>query len=615
MKKQFRRSILAGLSLVSCSLLAGSLTSVALATSPNATAIVQLPTDAALYYGSLTTTFMPDGQLLALDSSNNLLITMHADGTHQSVLATIPAPSAMPALAYNSHLNLIVGAAGSGSLSTLYTYTPAGQLVGTVDVHTLFSSVSSIAVTPQGDLIIGGALLFNDPTSHHGLYKVQLSYTSGSSPSISITSSTLLYAGAVTGVAVAASGTIYACTPDALVSMASDGSAQQEISGNRNCRAPSVSGSTLYDAAPSTTQMYGDNLQSVSLTTGQTTVLRTMSLLAMRPFITGRYTGISVNPANVIGGTPGGLTLTELNLQPIPLRLSDEQCPTIYSTDATGGSAKVIALGSQYHLARFVNAVADPSSNYFYVTDQFGGRVLAISPDGTNQRVVISNFRSPASWDVNHVGTYPAVVAPDSKNKYLFVLDGSNVSVVRRFPLAGADFSSSIPRLAARATPTVRGSSSTLYPNSLAVNGSLLYLGYMNKVFSETEMGSTPKTVLTLPTSSTIDFMTTGPDKNIYVGAHGATTSIVILSPTGKVVRTLKLGVAGNPVSIAVDNAGHVFFTDPSGGLNMIAASGVGGVRHLLNGDYTGVAANGQGTILLLSRTEIAATTASRLLN
>jgi len=574
-----------------------------------------LPTDAALYYGALATTFLPNGQLLALDSSNNKLITMHADGTHQSVLATIPGPSATPAIAFNSNLNLIFGAAGSGNTSALYAYTPAGQLVGTVDVQSLLSTVASIAVTPQGDLIIGGGLLFNNPTSNHGLYKVQLSYTSGSSPSISITSSTSLYASAVTGVAVSASGTIYACTPDALVSMASDGSAQQEISGNRNCRAPIISGSTLYDAAPSTTQMYGDNLQSVSLVTGQTTVLRTMSLTAMRPIITGRYTDISINPTNVIGGTPGGLTLTELNLQPIPGRLSDEQCPTIYSTDATGGSGKVIALGNQYQLARFVNAVADPISNNFYVTDQFGGRVLSISPDGSSQHVVISNFRVPTGWDTRHVGTYPTVVAPDPTHKYLFVLDGSNVSVIRRFPLAGAAFSNSIPKLATRATPTVRGSSSTLYPNSMAVNGSMLYLGFMNRIFSETETGSAPKTVLTLPTSSTIDFITTGPDKNIYVGAHGATTSIVILSPKGKVVRTLNLGAAGNPVSIAADKAGHIFFTDPSGGLNMIAASGVGGVRHLLDGGYTGVAANGTGTILLLSRTEVDATTASRLLN
>lgn len=615
MPRNIRSSGLTGITLVVASLLAATFATVASATSSKATAVMQLPTDASGFSAHLSTAFLPNGQLLALAPENKQLIIMQADGTAQSILATIDAPNVTGALAFDASRNLILGASVGSNSSSLYAFTPSGQAAGSVDVSNLVRQVNSIQVTPQGDVLIAGDFVNNDPTSNHGLYRLSLTYNSGANPSLTVNSSTVIYSSAVTGVAVGSDGTIYACTRGDLVSMASDGSSVETISGNRACRAPIVAGSTLYDAAPSVTQLAADNLQSVSLITKQTTVLQTMSTIIMRPWITGLFWDISVNPSNVVGATPGGLTLSEENAQPIPISISDEFLPTLYSADATGGKAKVIAVGSQRNSNRFVNVVANQTTHDFYITDQFGGRILAMSPDGTNQRVVVSNFRSPGGGDLHHVGTYPAIVAADPTHKYLFVLDGTNISTIRRFPIAGAEFSNSIPKLATRSTPTVHGSSGTLYATSIAVNGSLVYLGFSNAVYSETETGSAPKTVLSLPTGTTINFIATGADKNIYVGAHGSTNSIVVLSPAGKTLRTIKLGTSANPAVITADNANHVFFIDQFGGLNEVAATGVGGVRHIMDGAFTGVAANSNGTIMLLTRTEVDATTATRLLS
>ncbi len=595
-----RRGVLAGSLLLGTTLLAAG---EAAASAPTFTTIAQLPTAIDSHNESFEfhPAFLPNGQLAVFDTFLNTISVMNADGTDQQPIASLPLNVDGSNLIYDTSLKALAIVADRPTISsTLELFSPSGSLLASLDVSSTVQNVTSLAQGPGGEVLLG---------STTGLYGVNVQMSSSSPAVYSLGNSNNIASGPVTG-AAATSTDIFVCTTGAMQEYTVSGSFVTNISGNSGCSSPTIDGGSLLDFAGSTTMLFTQNLQSMSMSTFATSTLATLGYQYAPGFTTGSYEDLAVMPSNVVGGTPGGLILSELNTQSIPNSAGRALLPLLYATNASGalGSYKCIAVASTPNDLRYVNVIANPVANTFDFVDQWGGTVTQVSSSGAQATNIIYNYRAPDLLSTDQFGYYPVSAAIDAKKKYLFTLDAMNR--VRRFASTGGSGLQGA-LLATRQVAGSPGSTVPLLATSLAVNNSLVYLGFNNDVYSETETGSAPKRVLAAPQYDTIASMKSGPNGDLLITATGAVPELYVYSSTGKLVKSIKWSF-GEPASSDIDSSGHVWIVSSTGDLyeSTLTSSRV---TKVTTGNFTDVATSSNGTIMLVEPTTVVATTAVQL--
>jgi hypothetical protein len=582
------------------------------ASSPSFTTHSTLPTNSlgGQSDSTFTATFLPNGEALVVDSSTGSLIEMNADGTNQHLFAAVPPtidgiPTFPYAVSYDASLNLVMAVSEVPTVgSFIDAFTSTGTFVGQVNVTSYLEYVTSMSSAPNGDVLIGGT---------GGLFDVNVNYTATPTPSLSLNTATQILSTTVDGEAARTIDDILVCTPSNLIEVNGAGVTLNTFSGDANCTDPVLDGGTLFVNVPGN-PFLDNQIRSVALSTGTTTVVAGLSATNGLPFPSGIFTSISVMPSNVVNATPGNLFVGENLFQLAQGTANNTNDQALVNMSPTGTGAVTVAIQGGPSVVRFVNATFNPTTGNFYVTDQWGGSVTGVNASTFAQALVVDNYRLP-TYSFVSPGRYPIATAVDTVHKYLFVLD-ANGNVVR-FPVTGGNFTAGMTHLTIRQAPNPggpSGSTGPLLPTAIAVNGSSLYLGYENGVFSESEAGSKPKLILTLHSGDTVNDITAGSDGNFYVTVGGADQEVVVLSAKGKKLRTLGV-VAGSttPIAAAVDNAHHVYIVEASGDLEEVSSNGGKAVSVLKGDGFTGIAINKAGTILLTTNDSIDSTTAKAL--
>jgi hypothetical protein len=596
------------------------------ATIPAPTTIASLLTNDPT--GGTTTNFepafLPDGHLLVLNPAMDTIVEMAADGSGQRLWAKVPSSAlgfvGPSDIAYDSSLGLVFVSSETvdtlGHVNSLLdAYRTDGSHVATVVVTSYLKAVFWLSVAPTGDL-----LLASSGTSSSlgpipgGLVDIALSYTPSPLPSVTVTGSTTLLSVAVNGAVANPAGDVFVCesgnalNPHDLTELTSAGSLITTIPNNQNCSHPAMDGANLLvDINP----FLSDELRSVSVPSGASTTIESLSNTDLFPTPSGSFVRAAVMPPNVVGGTPGGLLITKNLEDRLPVSEDHVFLGQVFTSDSSDSPAsrRLIATTGWSGVARYSSVAVNPATSAFAVVDQYGGSVTTMTSSGANQAQLVANLRIPTSY--HSPGRYPVQVAIDPTRKYMFVLDALNN--VYRFPIGGALFSSSVPKLPVRQVPIANAGTVPLAPSAIGLNGTLLYLGFRNVVYKEPELGGAPQVVVRLTSGATITAIDKGPSGDVFVAESGPKNAVAVLSAAGRLLRTLASPSGTHPIAVAQDGTGHVYFVDSLGRLDEVANVTGAKAVVLLHGAFNGVAADKSGDVVLTSALAVKATSSALL--